>query len=70
MSSVSNFGALHYAIQDAFGWQQRHLYEFRYLDQSNERIKSTPLGATSYPLLEMFFTTPDGTEAKGMEVGI
>jgi len=40
LSAVSSFETLHDAIQDAFGWQRRHLYEFRHLDPSNERSRS------------------------------
>ncbi len=39
LSAVSSFETLHDAIQDAFGWQRRHLYEFRHLDPSNERSR-------------------------------
>ena len=40
--AVSNFETLHDAIQDAFGWQRQHLYEFRHIDESGSvRTKSS-----------------------------
>ena len=39
LAVVSSFETLHDAIQDSFGWQRRHLYEYRQLDDCNERIK-------------------------------
>lgn len=32
LNSRSSFEVLHDAIQDSFGWQRRHLYEFRHWD--------------------------------------
>jgi len=41
LAAVSSFETLHDAIQDAFGWQRRHLYEFRHIDDGrNIRTKS------------------------------
>ncbi len=42
--SEATFMHFHDAIQDAFGWQRRHLFEFRHLDVSDEPLKSrTPI---------------------------
>ena len=39
LAASSNFKTLHGAIQDAFGWQRKHLFEFRHLEQTNSRPK-------------------------------
>ena len=36
LAAVSSFESFHDAIQDAFGWQRQHLYEFRHTVRSNE----------------------------------
>ena len=41
LTAESSFEVLHDAIQDAFGWERRHLYEFRHLDANDSpRTKS------------------------------
>ena len=36
----SNFETLHNAIQDALGWQRKHLYEFRHFHETIPGIKT------------------------------
>ena len=40
LAAASSIETLHDAIQDAFGWQRKHLYEFRHLEENNSRAKS------------------------------
>ena len=40
LAAVSSFKTLHNAIQDAFGWQRKHLYEFRHFEESKPGIKT------------------------------
>ena len=42
LNGESTFEILHNAIQDAFGWQRQHLYEFRQLDVSNSARTKSP----------------------------
>lgn len=42
LASSSNFETLHGAIQDTFGWQRKHLYEFRHFHETTPGIK-TPI---------------------------
>ena len=39
LASVSSFETLHDAIQDAFGWERKHLYEFRHFEESEPGVK-------------------------------
>ena len=37
LNANSSFETLHHAIQDSFGWKRRHLYEFRYINETKSR---------------------------------
>lgn len=39
LDGEATFKDLHEAIQDAFGWERKHLYEFRHFDESNPRVR-------------------------------
>lgn len=54
------FWDLHVAIQDAMGWSDYHLHEFRVLDQDSGTV--TRLGIPDPDLMEDFSLLPDWTE--------
>jgi hypothetical protein len=37
INATSSFETLHKAIQDAFGWQHKHLYEFRHIQDTKSK---------------------------------
>lgn len=71
--SELTFMNLHYAIQQAFGWQDYHLYEF--LDGKVEENDTRPLYAMKLPRIarsehaEPHDDEPDAPEADDIELG-